>query len=1172
MSPSNDSLLEQAPSKAGMKRKRLARLVSQEQLGLKKVTNENANFLNGTPTGYAQCELGNQSSSMEQQIEQPNGGSQERNWIISYESAARLEAELLPMRQLLHRLMSHPSCNRKGIFNSPVDVEGLGLLNYFDIVKKPMDLGTIKERLFAVAYGTRAEAADDIRLVFSNAMLFNPPSNPVHKAAEELLSVFEKQYDQIVVASCTKPTLAADRSSVRPATDVAPNTPPDTIISAVNEKQQLSRSEGDSLDAVMPVVDFGSSSTNSLHSCSDCKGRMCKICGQGCLLHEPSLITCDGVHCHGAKIRKGSTYFLTRDGHRHFCQRCSNSLTQLLPGMTEGDPHCYKKDLLRRKSDEEIVEKWISCSVCSNAFHSICAMHSEHLHQSGDYKCFDCKDKKTEQQTHAGSSSVDGELYTYLSGCDSPVPMSSFSNHKMIDTPSVQSLSECPISRFIQEKVATRLASTPFAGRTVSVRVVSDCERLFHVPSVVKRHFRMDSDESTAIDPPSKVRYRQKAIMLFQRIDGLDVSIFCMYVHEYDGDDVFDTPPPASVRPRHQKRVYIAYIDSVDHFRPRKYRTDVYYEVVAAYLASARGRGFEAAQIWACPPSRGNSFIFWNHPASQRTPNRDRLLDWYHGALSRAVGYGVVTDVESLYDSDFNVADRTGPAAGTQEAMNGRTVCPPLLDGDFWIDEATRVHAAHMNRNVKVRATSEVCVWNVLPLSSDELDSCPATQIAILLRDRIMTHPASVPFRRPVNAAAMKLKDYHKIVPHPMDLGTIHARCVIGEYNSLSEVLDDLTLMVENAKRFNPAGHYVHSKADEVRNLFFKELEALVNIWNVALKNPDNGLGYKAFLKLSMSLDRRMALPESSTTMKSCAVIEDDRSSDGSRSMVSSVVSLPNSPTHASAQAEITPQTDSSACKRRGKGRGRRSSINKSTEPRKDLSLFTDGPEAVRQKMVGSDFWLLDKRNPACRRAGTKTGNKRRSSLTFDDPAVKVEEPASKRRKQSWLGQEVGYAVRRQRTTFFTCHLTPRSTEEATQHLKIRHFNTYASSFAPEQQGDPETCRLSDSRQAILEFSQYQNLEFNTLRKAKYSTAVLISYLCKKEAPGLVPACTKCMKSIDHVRWHKVRRSSERRSVKGTFKQIAKSEDHFIPMELCGSCHDIQIDKEEFIPIPVTIK
>jgi len=55
--------------------------------------------------------------------------------------------------------------------------------------------------------------------------------------------------------------------------------------------------------------------------------------------------------------------------------------------------------------------------------------------------------------------------------------------------------------------------------------------------------------------------------MFFQRIDSVDVALFSMYVQEYEGCD------------DQVKRIYIAYLDSIEYFRPREARTQVYHEV-----------------------------------------------------------------------------------------------------------------------------------------------------------------------------------------------------------------------------------------------------------------------------------------------------------------------------------------------------------------------------------------------------------------------------------------------------------------------------------------------------------------------------------------------------------------------------------------------------------------
>lgn len=80
----------------------------------------------------------------------------------------------------------------------PVDPIALGIPQYNDIVRFPMDLGTILSRLNAYDFPHFDEFASDVTLVFANALLFNPPDQPVHQSAVRLKSSFVATYEKLL--------------------------------------------------------------------------------------------------------------------------------------------------------------------------------------------------------------------------------------------------------------------------------------------------------------------------------------------------------------------------------------------------------------------------------------------------------------------------------------------------------------------------------------------------------------------------------------------------------------------------------------------------------------------------------------------------------------------------------------------------------------------------------------------------------------------------------------------------------------------------------------------------------------------------------------------------------------------------------------------------------------
>ncbi|CAI0381959.1 unnamed protein product [Linum tenue] len=93
---------------------------------------------------------------------------------------------------LLKVLVGHPD---GWVFSEPVDPVKLAIPDYFTIISHPMDLGTIKSKLSKNAYAGAEEFAADVKLTFDNAMLYNPPSNPVHQQAMELHKIFDTRWN-----------------------------------------------------------------------------------------------------------------------------------------------------------------------------------------------------------------------------------------------------------------------------------------------------------------------------------------------------------------------------------------------------------------------------------------------------------------------------------------------------------------------------------------------------------------------------------------------------------------------------------------------------------------------------------------------------------------------------------------------------------------------------------------------------------------------------------------------------------------------------------------------------------------------------------------------------------------------------------------------------------------
>ncbi|NWW95338.1 BRDT protein, partial [Rhynochetos jubatus] len=82
-------------------------------------------------------------------------------------------------------------------FHQPVDAAALHLPDYYKIIKKPMDLTTIKKRLEYNYYTKAAECIEDFKTMFLNCYIYNKPGDDIVFMAQELEKVFMQKIAQM---------------------------------------------------------------------------------------------------------------------------------------------------------------------------------------------------------------------------------------------------------------------------------------------------------------------------------------------------------------------------------------------------------------------------------------------------------------------------------------------------------------------------------------------------------------------------------------------------------------------------------------------------------------------------------------------------------------------------------------------------------------------------------------------------------------------------------------------------------------------------------------------------------------------------------------------------------------------------------------------------------------
>ncbi|THG06047.1 hypothetical protein TEA_019414 [Camellia sinensis var. sinensis] len=354
--------------------------------------------------------------------------------------------------------------------------------------------------------------------------------------------------------------------------------------------------------------------------------KSCQLCSMDKLVFAPAPIYCSSC---GARIKLNLIYHCALDkmGTQHcFCNSCfkgSHGREISFHGISISKAKFHKERI-----NHEDEESWVQCDKCRGWQHQICALYNDKSNLGGksEYVCPKCYLEGIEVGEHV------------------PLPKTVAFGAKDLPTTTLSDYIEQRLFRCLMQDSEERakalqkkLDEVPRAAN-LAVRVVLSVKKLLKVKQQFLDIFHNEKY-------PTEFPYRSKVILLFQRIEGVDVCLFGMYVQEYGSECSHPN----------QRCVYISYLDSVKYFRPEiktasgeALRTFVYHQILDT-LIIARNEVLQPA--------------IYGH------------VHLYKSMLRKAVKENIVVDCTNLYDHFFVP---TG-----EHNMKITAARLPYFDGDY---------------------------------------------------------------------------------------------------------------------------------------------------------------------------------------------------------------------------------------------------------------------------------------------------------------------------------------------------------------------------------------------------------------------------------------------------------------------------------------------------------
>ena len=446
--------------------------------------------------------------------------------------------------------------------------------------------------------------------------------------------------------------------------------------------------------------------------------------------------------------------------------------------------------------------------------------------------------------------------------------------------------------------------------------------------------------------------------------------------------------------------------------------------------------------------------------------------------------------------------------------------------------------------------------------------------LKLVFQTKIMNHSSAHPFLVPVDTITLGLTNYFDVVKFPMDFGTVMENLKAEKYMLVKDFVMDVRLVFKNACLYNPPGHPVHSMSISLGKCFEKELLNLFKRWqSLVLENAsgDNEVLGVDFMDLSLTEEicgeaangnggkgkskggkKGKSRSNSTTTDASNSKIN----SNSNRTIeVSSINAIPASSLASPASPSLVVQSDLYT-------------MESNTFTRKKLapqSLLAGGSAAVAQAMLGEGENSFEQKK--LKKGKKKAGWSYAPVAAVESKVICVTSaslpPPGAERRASWLGEEMAKNVQRMRNEFFVCDLQKQKGNDSAASEKAKMFASYVQGVYDNDDDEDEANNsnndkillgknpLVDARHTLLEVSQFKHYQFDTLRRAKQSSSLILYHLHNPSSPNLVPQCSICAKSIKNVRWH------------GHDKEGAE-------VELCAVCMETSPEASRYTPYRTT--